>query len=309
MKLKLFFFIPIGRLTTKNNTSKKMKLNTAELKSYLIIALGLAIYSFGWTAFMIPSEIIGGGVSGIGTLIYYASGEAIPVGLSYFVINCFLIIIALKILGPKFGAKTVYAIILGAVFLSVQQKFITAPLVDDKFMATILGGILGGAGVGITISQGGSSGGTDIIAMIVNKYRNISPGRIILYIDVFIIASSYFIFNDVPTIVYGYVSMGVASYAIDMAISGNKQSAQMFIITKDHETLADEIGVKINRGISVIDAMGWYSKENKKMLMVVVRKHETPQVFRIVKQHDPDAFISMGSVMGVYGFGFEEIRA
>lgn len=286
-----------------------MKLNTAELKSYLIIALGLAIYSFGWTAFMIPSEIIGGGVSGIGTLIYYASGEAIPVGLSYFVINCFLIIIALKILGPKFGAKTVYAIILGAVFLSVQQKFITAPLVDDKFMATILGGILGGAGVGITISQGGSSGGTDIIAMIVNKYRNISPGRIILYIDVFIIASSYFIFNDVPTIVYGYVSMGVASYAIDMAISGNKQSAQMFIITKDHETLADEIGVKINRGISIIDAMGWYSKENKKMLMVVVRKHETPQVFRIVKQHDPDAFISMGSVMGVYGFGFEEIRA
>jgi len=286
-----------------------MKLNTAELKSYLIIALGLAIYSFGWTAFMIPSEIIGGGVSGIGTLIYYASGETIPVGASYFVINCFLIIIALKILGPKFGAKTVYAIILGSVFLSIQQKFITAPLVDDKFMATILGGILGGAGVGITISQGGSSGGTDIIAMIINKYRNISPGRIILYIDVFIIASSYFIFNDVPTIVYGYVSMGVASYAIDMAISGSKQSAQMFIITKDHETLADEIGLKINRGISVIDAMGWYSKENKKMLMVVVRKHETPQVFKIVKQHDPDAFISMGSVMGVYGFGFEEIRA
>jgi len=286
-----------------------MKMNTAELKSYLIIALGLAIYSFGWTAFLIPSEIIGGGVSGIGTLIFYGSGETIPVGLSYFVINCFLIIIALKILGPKFGAKTIYAILLGSVFLSVQQNFFTAPLVDDKFMAAIIGGILGGAGVGITISQGGSSGGTDIIAMIINKYRNVSPGRVILYIDVFIIASSYIVFGDVPTIVYGYVSMGVASYAIDMVISGSKQSAQMFIITKDHETLADEIGLNINRGISVIDAMGWYSKENKKMLMVVVRKHETPQVFKIVKQHDPDAFISMGSVMGVYGFGFEEIRA
>ena len=286
-----------------------MKLNTAELKSYLIIALGLAIYSFGWTAFLIPSEIIGGGVSGIGTLIFYGSGETIPVGVSYFIINCFLIIIALKILGPKFGAKTIYAILLGSVFLSVQQNFFTAPLVDDKFMAAIIGGILGGAGVGITISQGGSSGGTDIIAMIINKYRNVSPGRVILYIDVFIIASSYLVFGDVPTIVYGYVSMGVASYAIDMVISGNKQSAQMFIITKDHETLADEIGLKINRGISVIDAMGWYSKENKKMLMVVVRKHETPQVFKIVKQHDPDAFISMGSVMGVYGFGFDEIRA
>ncbi|WP_372641243.1 YitT family protein [Ancylomarina sp.] len=286
-----------------------MKLNTTELKSYLIIALGLAIYSFGWTAFLIPSEIIGGGVSGIGTIIFYSSGETIPVGLSYLIINCFLIIIALKILGPKFGAKTIYAIILGSIFLSVQQKFFTAPLVDDKFMAAILGGILGGVGVGITISQGGSSGGTDIIAMIVNKYRNISPGRIILYLDVFIIASSYFYFKDVPTIVYGYVSMSVASYAIDMVISGSKQSAQMFIITKDHEKLADEIGSKINKGISVIDAMGWYSKENKKMLMIVVRKHETPQIFKIVKQHDPNAFISMGSVMGVYGFGFDEIRA
>ena len=286
-----------------------MKLNTSELKSYLIIALGLAIYSFGWTAFLIPSEIIGGGVSGIGTLIFYGSKETIPVGVSYFIINCFLIIIALKILGPKFGAKTIYAIILGSVFLSVQQKFFTAPLVDDKFMAAIIGGILGGAGVGITISQGGSSGGTDIIAMIINKYKNISPGRVILYFDVFIIASSYIVFGDVPTIVYGYVSMGVASYAIDMVISGSKQSAQMFIITKDHEKLADEIGLNINRGISVIDAMGWYSKENKKILMVVVRKHETPQVFKLVKQHDPNAFVSMGSVMGVYGFGFDEIRA
>lgn len=286
-----------------------MKLNTSELKSYLIIALGLAIYSFGWTAFLIPSEIIGGGVSGIGTLIFYGSGETIPVGLSYFIINCFLIIIALKILGPKFGVKTVYAILLGSVFLSLQQKYITAPLVDDKFMAAIIGGILGGAGVGITISQGGSSGGTDIIAMVINKYRNISPGRIILYIDVFIIASSYFIFNDVPTIVYGYVSMGIASYAIDMAISGSKQSAQMFIITKEYEKIADEIEVNLNRGISVIDSIGWYSKENKKILMVVVRKHETPQVFKLVKHHDPDAFISMASVMGVYGSGFEEIRA
>ena len=286
-----------------------MKLNTAELKSYVIIALGLAIYSFGWTAFLIPSEIIGGGVSGIGTLIFYSSGETIPVGVSYLIINCFLIIIALKILGPKFGAKTIYAILLGSIFLSVQQNFFTAPLVDDKFMAAIIGGMLGGVGVGLAISQGGSSGGTDIIAMIINKYKNISPGRVILYFDVFIIASSYFIFKDVPTIVYGYVSMSVASYAIDMTISGSKQSAQMFIITKDHETVADEIGLKINRGISVIDAMGWYSKENKKMLMVVVRKHEAPQIFKIVKQHDPDAFISMGSVMGVYGFGFDEIRA
>lgn len=286
-----------------------MKLNTSELKSYLVIAIGLALYGFGWTAFLIPSEIIGGGVSGIGTLIFYSSKETIPVGVSFLVINLVLIIIALKILGPKFGAKTVYGVLLGSLFLSIQQKFITAPLVDDKFMAAILGGILSGAGVGITISQGGSSGGTDIIAMIVNKYKNISPGRIILYVDVFIIASSYFIFEDIPTIVYGYVSMGVVAYSVDMVISGRKQSAQMFIITKDYEKLANEIASNINRGISVIETTGWYTKENKKMLMVVVRKHETPQVFKLVKQHDPEAFISMGSVMGVYGSGFDEIRA
>ncbi len=286
-----------------------MKLNTSELKSYLVIAIGLALYGFGWTAFLIPSEIIGGGVSGIGTLIFYSSKETIPVGVSFLVINLVLIIIALKILGPKFGAKTVYGVLLGSLFLSIQQKFITAPLVDDKFMAAILGGILSGAGVGITISQGGSSGGTDIIAMIVNKYKNISPGRIILYVDVFIIASSYFIFEDIPTIVYGYVSMGVVAYSVDMVISGRKQSAQMFIITKDYEKLANEIASNINRGISVIETTGWYTKENKKMLMVVVRKHETPQVFKLIKQHDPEAFISMGSVMGVYGSGFDEIRA
>ncbi|MRT94164.1 YitT family protein [Ancylomarina sp. 16SWW S1-10-2] len=286
-----------------------MKLNTAELKSYLVIALGLAIYSFGWTAFLIPSKVIGGGVSGIGTLIFYGSGETIPVGLSYLIINCFLIIIALKILGPKFGGKTIYGILLSSFFLSILQGFFSEPFVDDKFMAAIIGGILSGVGIGITISQGASTGGTDTIAMIVNKYKNISPGRVMFYIDVFVIASSYFVFGDVTSIVYGYVSMGVASYAIDMVISGNKQSAQMFIVTKDYAKVADEIGLHTSRGISVFDAQGWYSKENKKILMVVVRKHETPVVFRIVKQHDPDAFISMGSVMGVYGFGFDEIRA
>jgi len=286
-----------------------MKLNTAELKSYLVIALGLAIYGFGWTAFLIPSKVIGGGVSGIGTLIFYGSGETIPVGLSYLIINCFLIIIALKILGPKFGGKTIYGILLSSFFLSLLQNFFPVPLVDDKFMAAIIGGILSGVGIGITISQGASTGGTDTIAMIVNKYKNISPGRVMFYIDVFVIASSYFVFGDVTSIVYGYVSMGVASYAIDLVISGNKQSAQMFIVTKDYAKVADEIGLHTSRGISVFDAQGWYSKENKKILMVVVRKHETPVVFRIVKQHDPDAFISMGSVMGVYGFGFDEIRA
>lgn len=286
-----------------------MKINYSEIKSLLIIALGLAIYSFSWTAFLLPSGLMGGGVSGIGALIYYASGETIPMGYSYFIINAFLILIALRVLGPKFGLKTIFAIIVASVLLSTFQKFITSPLVDDKFMCAIIGGILGGVGVGITISQGGSSGGTDIIAMIINKYKNISPGRIILYLDIFIIASSYLLFEDIPTIVYGYVVMGIASYSIDMVISGSKQSAQLFIISYEYEKIANQITKDMNRGVSVIEATGWYSKEDKKILMVVVRKHEAQSIFRMVKQIDNNAFISMGSVMGVYGLGFEEIRA
>ena len=268
----------------------------------------MAIYTFSWSAFLIPSGIIGGGVSGIGTLIYIASEKTIQVGYSYFVINAFLILIALKILGGKFGIKTVYAIIVGSILLSVLPKLIPEPLVNEKFMAAIIGGALSGVGVGITISQGGSSGGTDIIAMIINKYKNISPGRIILYLDIFIIASSYIVFKDVPTIVYGYVVMSITAYAIDMVISGSKQSAQLFIISTEFEKIADEITGTMNRGVSVMDATGWYSKENKKILMVVVRKHEAPSIFKLVKEIDGNAFISMGSVMGVYGLGFEEIR-
>lgn len=285
-----------------------MKINYSELKSLFIITIGMAIYCFSWAAFLIPSGIIGGGVSGIGTLIYFASEKTISVGYSYFIINAFLILIALKILGSKFGVKTVYAIIVGSILLSVLPNLIPEPLVNEKFMAAIIGGALSGVGVGITISQGGSSGGTDIIAMIINKYKNISPGRIILYLDIFIIASSYLVFNDVPTIVYGYVVMSITAYAIDMVISGSKQSAQLFIISTEFEKIADEITGNLNRGVSVMDATGWYSKENKKILMVVVRKHEAQTIFKLVKQIDGNAFISMGSVMGVYGLGFEEIR-
>ncbi|NOU61658.1 YitT family protein [Marinifilum caeruleilacunae] len=286
-----------------------MKISISEIKSYAIITLGLFIYSFGWTAFLIPSEIVAGGVGGIGTIIYYATGKAIPVGYSFFAINSVLILIALRILGSRFGIKTIFAIVVGSVLLALQQRWITEPLVDDKFMASIIGGILAGVGVGITITQGGSTGGTDIVAMMINKYKNVGPGRIILYIDIFIIASSYFIFKDISTIVYGYVEMAIAAYTIDMMISGSKQSAQLFIISQQHEDVAEKLSEVTGRGLTMVHTTGWYTREETKMLMIVVRKHETQHVFKVIKEVDPKAFISMGSVMGVYGLGFEEIRA
>ncbi|WP_421920692.1 YitT family protein [Marinifilum sp.] len=286
-----------------------MKISISEIRSYAIITLGLFIYSFGWTAFLIPSEIVAGGVGGIGTIIYYATEKCIPVGYSFFAINTVLILIALRVLGSRFGIKTIYAIVVGSLLLALQQRWITQALVDEKFMASIIGGILAGAGVGITITQGGSTGGTDIVAMMINKYKNIGPGRIILYIDIFIIASSYLVFKDISTLVYGYVEMAIAAYTIDITISGAKQSAQLFIISKNYEKVAELLSKETGRGLTMVHITGWYTKEENKMLMLVVRKHETRHVFKIIKETDPKAFISMGSVMGAYGLGFEEIRA
>lgn len=279
-------------------------LSTARV--YLIITLGLFINALGWTAFLMPGKIVGGGVSGIAAIIFYATG--IPAGYSFLAINAVLIIIAIKMLGANFGIKTIYSVVMLALFLSVQQQVITEPIIHEAFMATVLGALLAGAGIGIVFSQGGSTGGTDIIAMIINKFRNISPGQIILYCDILIIGSSYFLFHSIETLVYGFVMMGIVSYTIDLVLNGTKQSVQIMIISKHHEQIANVIASKLNRGITILNGEGWYTKEPQKMIMTIVRKHEANKIHSIVKSIDNEAFISQGAVMGAYGKGFDEIR-
>jgi uncharacterized membrane-anchored protein YitT (DUF2179 family) len=262
--------------------------------------------AFGWTAFLIPNDLLGGGVSGIATLIYWSTG--LSTGITIFVVNIILVLIALRILGFGFGIKTVYSIFVLSVFFSALQMVFTEPLVTDKFLSAIVGGILGGASIGIIFTQGGSTGGTDIIAMLVNKYHNISPGKIILFIDVFIISSSYIIFQSIETLVYGFVMMGVASYTIDLVLTGNKQSVQLFVFSAKAQEIADRIGNETGRGITFIKGTGWYSKSEHDIIMVIVRKQESPQIFRIVRDEDPEAFVSLNTVMGVYGKGFDIIR-
>lgn len=276
------------------------------VKSYAIITLGLFINALAWTAFIIPSEIVGGGVTGLSALIYYATG--FPVGITFFLINIVLIIIGIKNLGLAFGIRTIYGTIVISVFLSILQQYITEPFVSDRFMATIIGAMMGGASVGLVFSQGGSTGGTDIIAMIINKYRNISPGKLILYMDVLIISSSYLLFESIELLVYGFVFMSVASYAIDMVLMGHRQSVQMFIFSKEHEVIAEQIANEIGRGVTLINGKGWYSKTESNILMVVVKRHETNMIFRTIKRIDPEAFISISNVMGVYGKGFDPIK-
>jgi uncharacterized membrane-anchored protein YitT (DUF2179 family) len=283
-------------------TLKKFKI----FRSYAIIAFGLFLNALGWTAFLIPTEITGGGVTGASTILFFATG--IPVGLTFLIINVILISLAVKSLGASFGVKTVFGVVVLSLFLSGLQQVITEPFVSDAFMATVIGGILAGAGVGIVFTQGGSTGGTDIIAMIINKYRNISPGRVILYFDVLIISSSYLVFQSVEKMVFGYVTMAVTVYVIDLILSGSKQSYQVFIFSQKYEEIAERIAKELNRGITILDGQGWYTKQNTKIILVLVRKHETSQLMRIIKEIDPAAFMSMNSAMGVYGQGFEKIR-
>lgn len=279
---------------------------TKQFKSYFIIAIGLFIGSVGWTGFLIPSEIVGGGVTGMATIIYFVTG--FKVGYSVFIINGLLLILGMRVLGFGFGIKTIFATIVLSFFLWILQSIIIEPLVSDRFMCAIIGGIMAGASAGIILSQGGSTGGTDIIAMMINKYRNYSRGQLLLTLDLIIISSSYFISNSIEQVVYGFVAMGVSAYCVDMAIEGAKQSVQIFIFTKKHEEIRNEVVLNLDQGLTVLEAKGGYSQQDVKVLMLLAKKKDSQAILKMVKIVDPDAFISMGSVMGVYGQGFDKIK-
>jgi uncharacterized membrane-anchored protein YitT (DUF2179 family) len=239
-------------------------------------------------------------------LLFYATG--IPIGVPFLLLNAVLILLAFRILGRAFVLKSIYGIAVLAFFLQLFQSLIHNPIVNDQFMSSIIGGILAGIGIGIVFTEGGSTGGTDIIAMMINKYKNISPGRLILYCDVIIISSSFLLFHSLEMMVYGFVTLVISAYTIDYVLSGASQSYQVFVFSRNYEQIADRIATELNRGITLIDGQGWYSKEPSKVLMILLRKNESSLLLRIVKQEDPNAFISMGSVMGVYGRGFDKLK-
>ena len=284
---------------------KKEKLRQI-IQDYVIITFGLILYALSWTLFLVPAQITGGGVSGMAAVIFYS--YKVPIGLTFFSVNLILVAIAIKVLGASFGVKTIYSMIVISIAFSVLPTLPSGTIIHDNFLSSVLGGMMGGAGIGIVFSRGGSTGGTDIIAMIINKYRNISPGRIILYCDVIIIGSSYFLLNSLDKMVYGFVSMAVVSYTLDAFLSGANASAQIFIFSNKHDDIADFINSEFGRGVTALNGKGWYTQQDVKILMTIVRKKETGILFRKIKEIDPNAFISMASVMGVYGQGFEKIK-
>lgn len=281
-----------------------------EIHDYFFVAIGIVMYALGWTVFELPIQITGGGVPGISSIIFYATG--LPVQYSYFVINGTLLILSVLILGWRFSAKTIFACFLMTTLLPVIQNLITSygfQIDIDPFASAMLGGMLCGGGIGVAFSNNGSLGGTDIIAAIVNKYKNISLGRVGMYLDIVIISCSYFAVPQTENVFYGYVVLVVTSLMIDFVVNRSTQSVQFFIISKKY----DEIGRRINampnhRGCTIIDGTGFYSGQPVKMLFVLTRQREAPLVFRLIKDTDPMAFVSQANVNGVYGNGFDIIK-
>ena len=313
------------------------------VREWALVTLGITIYVTGWALFLMPNNLVGGGVSAISSMIQYATGGAIQMGYSYFVLNAILIIAAVVVIGMGFGAKTIYAIILASIGLRFLPDLIPADIIqtlalqNGKLMSTLCGGLMAGIGIGMSISNGGSTGGTDIIALIYTKYRNVSPGKVILYLDFIIILSSLLVPSIVPdldpqtgkqllgpdgeplthlmpfsekvtTVIYGLILVTVNGRVIDAYLSGSQQSVQLFILSKKFAEIADSITHDLKRGVTVLDGKGWYTKDPTEVLMVITRKTDLNLLLRYIKAIDPNAFLSVSSVNGVYGQGFDTIK-
>ncbi len=283
------------------------------VKEYFLMAFGMMLYSFGWIGCILPVRGTGGGAAGLSLVVCNALeqvGISIQIGTMVFVLNAILLLIAGFIVGWNFGVKTIFCVFVISVGMNFWQDVL--PTGDflhlERILAVILGGILAGVGISMCFAQGGSTGGTDIVAMIINKYHTVSYGKILIYSDFVIIGSTLLVGFHIDTVIYGYVMTAVVGYTVDMIMAGNQQSSQVFIVTRDYEKMADAIAQNVHRGVTLIDSQGWYSKEHSKIVMVVCRKRESAVILKFVKTIDPDAFITVGSVMGVYGKGFEALN-
>ena len=289
-------------------------------KDYVFIILGLVLYAIGFTAFILPHEVVIGGVAGVGTLIYFATNGLIPVAVTQYGVNLLLLAMAFKVVGRTFVMRTIFGATIISLSIGLFEGYFMSrpPLIPDISMSVILGAIVCGIGVGTIFIHNGSSGGTDIVAAMVSKVSNVSIGRTMIFVDMTIVLLSILLpfegtFEEriqarVPTIVYGWVVTFIIAYLTDMIINTNRQATQFYIFSTKWKEIADAINVEAHRGVTVFDAEGWYTKKEIKVLMVWCRKIESVTIFRIVKSIDDGAFVTQTNANGVYGKGFDHIK-
>ena len=276
---------------------------------YVLITLGSIIFCLAWTSFLIPNGLASGGMTGLCTIIQYGTG--IPVGVTYPIINVLLLILAFFSLGKSFGFKTVYVIIFTSILFEVLPRFPQLEVLNipDKLLVALVGGAMESIGIGIVLLKGGSTGGTDIIAMIINKYWPISPGKVYLYSDIFIIALLLFVPGmGVVDMIYAYVVMLTFSFGVDFVLLGNKSSVQILVFSSKYKEIADHIINDVHRGVTALQSVGWYSQKESKVLLIIARKQQMNEVVSEIKEIDRNAFISISTANSVYGEGFEELK-
>ena len=281
-----------------------------QYKDMFFITFGILMYAFGYTAFILPEHVVMGGVAGISALLFYAF--KLPPGIAIWVLNLTMLVIAYRALSKQFVIRTVIGVtILSSLVGVLQPLFEQYPVItpgEDKFMHVLIGGALGGAGLGIVFSHNGSTGGTDIIVALLNKYTRMSFGRAMQTCDICIICSSYFLFHSLETIVYGVAFTLIASFVCDYVVNGTRQTVQFIIISKKYDAIADTINNSVHRGVTLIKGTGWYSKSDVQILIVLARKYESQDVFNLIKRIDPMAMVSQSFCQGVFGSGFDTIK-
>ena len=292
-----------------------------EAKEYIFITFGLLLYASAWTIFLLPYEIVTGGVTGVSAVIFYAT--KFPIEDSYLFINIALLVVALKILGIKFLIKTIYAIFMLYFLLWAAQEIIPRDSVGNPikilgegqdFMSLIIGCIFTGTALAIVFLHNGSTGGTDIIAASVNKFYNFSLGQVLIGVDLIIIGSCLFIpqfgetISRVHKVVFGLCTMVVENFMLDYVMNARRESVQFMIFSRKYMEIADAIGTEMNHGVTILDGHGWYTGDKVKVLCILAKKNESVPIFRLIKMIDPNAFVSQSSVIGVYGEGFDQIK-
>ena len=287
-----------------------------EAREYFAITIGLIIYSFGWGFFLLPYKLVSGGTAGIGAIIQYATG--FPMQYTYCIINIALLLIAVKELGIRFCLKTIYAVLSLTLFLEITNgilerlDFNALNVLGEgaTFEASIIGAGFCGLGIAISFINNGSTGGTDIIAAVVNKHRDISLGRVIMYIDIAIIISYAFVpgNNDLSKVFYGLITLLISSTMIDYVVNSNRRLVQFLIFSKKYDEISHYITKEMHRGVTLLNGIGYYTKEDTKVIVTMMRGSESNEMFRIIHEIDPNAFISQTRVSGVYGAGFDKIK-
>lgn len=291
-----------------DKSSKTWKI-LVDCKEFFMIALFTAAYAIAVNRILVPHAIVGGGLTGICEVIYFASSMTIPIWLSTLVLNTVLLVIAVFTVGWKFCIRTIY----GVIVMTIWLRFIPVPAVPDltdPFMAVVLGGLFCGTGLAVIYMNGGSTGGTDIVAMIVNKYKHVSMGRVLFMCDLVIIGCAYFLpeVRSLEKVLFGLTYTFMATTAVDGVMNRTRQSVQFFIFSQKYREIADAIMTEAHRGVTILDAEGGYSHSEIKVVTVLARKTESQKIFKIVKAIDPQAFVSQSQVTGVFGQGFESIK-